>query len=717
MQQPARLFEAPEDILFSLKEITYTPESPRKEEPFTVKGKMELFGIPLLVPVWIKATVSYPERWWEEITPIIGAREVREFGMATGGEFTLTFKKGFIREGKFGLAVRLYPGPSFPIDTMVFSPTPAFATEETTFIVGGEIPPEEVGFRNFRILSYSKNGGEPVTPPGVLELDVGDRCRVNVGFDHMDGEVTGKYHAAIWQQRVWDPHDEILNDEKVFSVPSSPDWVPVEDSIDIIITSAISPGSEYGLYVKIMGITGGDIFTEYLANVITITGAPPTEADIKDFDFKLTKGSYDIGAKVPFTAPYDYKGPEQDGQLTISIGTGIYPTFSPVYTYEPIPVEFPAAGDWETRGLEGTITLPDTLEPGQTYSIRAKLETLTVPTQETDTDWSAFDIIEVYEGTINKKQLEYNGTRGTIPVSGVPYDKRGLVHIWGRNDTAKNQTLGIGWVVTDPDGSVVERHENDWAAGWVGANQDREFIGGRFDMDKAGTYRIAITLYMNSGNPVGIDSYDGTLCTVTEAPAKEAPIITTLSAINITHNSSTLKASLVRKGYCGVINCHIEWGTTTAYGYKSPERGMEVGNELAVDIAGLTPNTTYHFRAVAAGRCVTPPLIGYGSDMTFTTSAEVVKGFTMRVINPPAGATDWIAGAVAGGTLPHMVNRIGIYETWVWDKDVPDYAINFHLMVVDAVGHSLHSMEWDYFLLRDGKDYVYNCATQQMMES
>ncbi|GAI75645.1 unnamed protein product, partial [marine sediment metagenome] len=68
-------------------------------------------------------------------------------------------------------------------------------------------------------------------------------------------------------------------------------------------------------------ITGGDIFTEYLANVITIIGAPPEEADIKDFDFKLTKGTYDIGAQVPFTAPYDYKGVAQEGQLTISIGS------------------------------------------------------------------------------------------------------------------------------------------------------------------------------------------------------------------------------------------------------------------------------------------------------------------------------------------------------------------------------------------------------------
>ncbi|GAI62972.1 unnamed protein product, partial [marine sediment metagenome] len=271
-------------------------------------------------------------------------------------------------------------------------PFPPVASEETTFIVAGEVPPEELGFRNFRILSYSKNGGPPVTPPGVLELDVGDRCRVNVGFDHMGDTVIGELHAAIGNLHhvPVDWIDEIVNAKKTFSAPSIPDWAPFEDSLDIIITSAISPGS-YSMYAKIMGITGGDIFTEYLENVITIIGVPPEEADIKDFDFKLAKGTYDIGAQVPFTAPYDYKGIAQDGQLTISIGTGIAPTFNPVHTYNPLPVSFDAAADWETRGLEGNIALPE-LEAGQTYSVRAKLETLVKRTQETDTDWSAFDI-------------------------------------------------------------------------------------------------------------------------------------------------------------------------------------------------------------------------------------------------------------------------------------------------------------------------------------
>ena len=488
---------APEGMFFSLKPITY-PEIIRKGEPFIVRGKVELFGIPFLAPIWVIAKVTAPETWWEHYIPIWGSPTVGEGQMAVGGDFEITFPRGFDREGEFSLEVEVHGGPTYTMDSITLPPFPPLASEKTTFIVAGEVPPEEVGFRNFRILSYSKNGGAPVIAPGVLELDVGDRCRVNVAFDHMNGAVTGEFHAAIWQTTLLDPHDEILNAEKAFSVPSSADWEPWEGYIDIIITSAISPGTEYGLYAKIMGITGGDIFTEYLANVITIVGVP-----------------------------------------------------------------------------------------------------------------------EEYNGTINKKQLEYNETKGTIPVSNVPKGKRGLVHIWGRNDTSKNQTLGIGWVVTDPDGVVVERHEDDWAFGWVGAGQDREFIGGRFDLDKTGAYNIAIALYMNSGNPVEVDRYAGELCTIA-APALEPPEVETLGTEDITQTSATIRGRLIDTGYVSNVYFYFEFGKTTGYEMGSTEkhRTSDEGGIFEAGIAGLEADTRYHFRAVAE------PITPYGEDIETAYGAD-----------------------------------------------------------------------------------------------
>ncbi|HUV56171.1 MAG TPA: hypothetical protein VMV84_02955 [Dehalococcoidales bacterium] len=428
MQQPTKLIEIPEpgngDLLFTLKDITI-PESPRLKQPFTVKGKVELFKIPFLAPIWVRAKVTYPEAWWEEIVPIIGAPTVIESDIAIGSDFEISFPRGFAREGEFVLEVEAYAGPTFSVAEITIPPFPPVTSFKTTFIVAGEVPPEEMGFRNFRILSYSKNGDPPVTPPGALALEVGDRCRVNVGFDHMGDAVTGEFHAAIWKWTLIDPHDEQLSANKTLIVPSSVDWEPLEGYIDVIITSAISPGSEYGLYVKIMGITGGDIFTEYLENVITIIGLPPA-SDIADWDFIAVGGTYGLGATVPFTANFKYKGMAQGGRLIISLGTGIYPTFNVLHTYSPVTVQFQEAADWATGQLNGTFVLPATLVPGQTYSVRARLET-NDGSQEIDTDWGVFTIAEEVELETLEVRIDPVGA-GYVTTSPAP--SGGTQHNW-----------------------------------------------------------------------------------------------------------------------------------------------------------------------------------------------------------------------------------------------------------------------------------------------
>lgn len=103
-------------------------------------------------------------------------------------------------------------------------------------------------------------------------------------------------------------------------------------------------------------------------------------------------------------------------------------------------------------------------------------------------------------------------------ISGVPIGVRGLVHVVGRNDSNIPQEMGCTWVVKDPDKLIVETHTDDWA-GWpaptdVNPGATHEFIGGRFDINKAGTWTITIGLFMNSASPVQVDSYSGILCVV-----------------------------------------------------------------------------------------------------------------------------------------------------------------------------------------------------------
>ncbi|MBA7607056.1 hypothetical protein ES703_14208 [subsurface metagenome] len=94
----------------------------------------------------------------------------------------------------------------------------------------------------------------------------------------------------------------------------------------------------------------------------------------------------------------------------------------------------------------------------------------------------------------------------------VPLGQSGLVHVWGKNDMTTNEVMIISWVVKDPTGLTVESYSDD--AGTIGAGADHEFIGGRFDINKAGNWTIAIGLFMNRANPILVDSYEGVLCVV-----------------------------------------------------------------------------------------------------------------------------------------------------------------------------------------------------------
>ena len=123
--------------------------------------------------------------------------------------------------------------------------------------------------------------------------------------------------------------------------------------------------------------------------------------------------------------------------------------------------------------------------------------------------------------------VTYPSTKSTnlLALGGsVPIGQRGVITITGRNDLSVDQKLGISWVVKDPDGGVVEEYSR-WEAFATAPGDEQEFIGGRFDLDKAGTYTLKVDLLMNHDNPVVVDSYNGDLCTVTTELPPEYELI------------------------------------------------------------------------------------------------------------------------------------------------------------------------------------------------
>jgi len=89
--------------------------------------------------------------------------------------------------------------------------------------------------------------------------------------------------------------------------------------------------------------------------------------------------------------------------------------------------------------------------------------------------------------------------------------------------------------------------------------------------------------------------------------------VNTLAAENITTNTATLRGSLVNTAGAATLSVWFEYGPTTDYGTKTEAVSRGAG-EYTIDVAKLTPNTTYHFRAGAGGGA-------YGADRVFITQS------------------------------------------------------------------------------------------------
>jgi len=105
--------------------------------------------------------------------------------------------------------------------------------------------------------------------------------------------------------------------------------------------------------------------------------------------------------------------------------------------------------------------------------------------------------------------------------------------------------------------------------------------------------------------------------TVAEAePVPEiAPTVVNNAASAVTTTSATLNGNLTGLGTASSVELSFEWGTTDAYGDTTAVVSVSQTGVFSAALSGLSPSTTYHFRAVAVGDST-----GYGIDRTFTTT-------------------------------------------------------------------------------------------------
>ena len=111
------------------------------------------------------------------------------------------------------------------------------------------------------------------------------------------------------------------------------------------------------------------------------------------------------------------------------------------------------------------------------------------------------------------------------------------------------------------------------------------------------------------------------------------PSVTTNAATNVGTTSARLNGNLGSLGTAASADASFEYGLTTGYGSVTPAQTMSAAGGFSADISGLSPNTSYHFRARATGHGT-----ANGSDFTFTTSTTPPSVTTNAASNIGTGS-------------------------------------------------------------------------------
>jgi hypothetical protein len=135
----------------------------------------------------------------------------------------------------------------------------------------------------------------------------------------------------------------------------------------------------------------------------------------------------------------------------------------------------------------------------------------------------------------------------------------------------------------------------------------------------ATVYHFRLVAQNDAGTAFGNDQTFGT---------SVPPVVATGAARDVGPTTATLIASVDPRGRS--TSWYFEYGTTTAYGTRTPSRSAGSGTtsrELGMSISGLVPATTYHFRIVASSDAGT----SRGADGTFTTTGVTLVSPTLQV--------------------------------------------------------------------------------------
>ncbi len=134
------------------------------------------------------------------------------------------------------------------------------------------------------------------------------------------------------------------------------------------------------------------------------------------------------------------------------------------------------------------------------------------------------------------------------------------------------------------------------------------------------------------------------------------PAVITRGAAEVGTTSATLAGKLESLGSADRVGVSFQWGPTTAYGNQTRAREKTSTGRFTIEISGLDPGVTYHFRASANGDG--DPV--FGADMTFTTGTAPPSVETLEADGTGAGSVRLNGRLTAAGTA----ESVAVWFAW-----------------------------------------------------
>jgi fibronectin-binding autotransporter adhesin len=281
--------------------------------------------------------------------------------------------------------------------------------------------------------------------------------------------------------------------------------------------------------------------------------------------------------------------------------------------------------------------------------------------------------------TLTNDTIDANKTTGSSSTGGDVG-----VHSGGTKPSFINTIVAAGAVPSggkgaDCDGAVTSLGTNldDLAADGCGFTAPGDIVGKDPDLggllDNGGpTSTIALLAgspAVNAGNNMACPATDqrgvvrpqGGVCDI-GAYEYAPPVVQSVGTADVTATTVTLGAEVSNPDVeDGTVT--FEYGTTTSYGNTTISEAVDAGGTAlgSIILSGLTPDTTYHFRVIAAN----PDATVDSPDETFTTaksppgSSRKTLSLSAIKVSRKGVLTTSISTAVAGGVTAKATFTMG----------------------------------------------------------